>query len=127
MAAPAGPACAGRCAISSPPLSRFWQRRARSRWTAAGCGCPSTRVRRTPEDERLWRQVGPLLQRERFRPPRVRDIASDLGVAEAAVRRVMKLLARMGRVEEIAHDHFFLRTTVAEMVGIAAAIAASKP
>jgi selenocysteine-specific elongation factor len=88
---------------------------------------PEHTVRLTPEDERLWRQVGPLLQRERFRPPRVRDIASDLGVAEAAVRRLMKLLARMGRVEEVAHDHFFLRTTVAEMVGIAAAIAASKP
>ena len=39
----------------------------------------------------------------------------------------MKLLARMGRVEEVAHDHFFLRTTVAEMAGIAAAIAAGKP
>ena len=39
----------------------------------------------------------------------------------------MKLLARMGRVDEVAHDHFFLRTTVAEMAGIAAAIAAGKP
>ena len=71
--------------------------------------------------------MAPLLQRERFRPPRVRDIANDLGVSEAAVRRLMKLLARMGRVEEVAHDHFFLRTTVAEMAGIAAAIAAGKP
>jgi selenocysteine-specific elongation factor len=88
---------------------------------------PEHTVRLTPEDERLWRQVAPLLQRERFRPPRVRDIANDLGVSEAAVRRLMKLLARMGRVEEVAHDHFFLRTTVAEMAGIAAAIAAGKP
>ena len=28
-----------------------------------------------------------------------------------------KLLGRMGRVDEVAHDHFFLRDTVAEMVG----------
>jgi selenocysteine-specific elongation factor len=88
---------------------------------------PEHTVRLTPEDERLWRHVGPRLQRERFRPPRVRDIANDLGVAEAAVRRLMKLLARMGRVEEVAQDHFFLRTTVAEMAGIAVAIAAGKP
>ena len=32
------------------------------------------------------------------------------------MRRVLKLLSRMGKVDEIAHDHFFLRTTVAEMV-----------
>jgi selenocysteine-specific elongation factor len=88
---------------------------------------PEHTVRLTAEDERLWRRVGPLLQRERFRPPRVRDIANDLGLAEAAVRRLMKLLARMGRVDEVAHDHFFLRTTVAEMAGVAAAIAADKP
>jgi selenocysteine-specific elongation factor len=87
---------------------------------------PEHTVRLKPEDERLWREVGPLLQRERFRPPRVRDIANALGVPEAVVRRLMKLLARMGRVEEVAHDHFFLRTTVAEMAGIAAAIAAGR-
>jgi selenocysteine-specific elongation factor len=88
---------------------------------------PEHTVRLKPEDERLWHEVAPFLQRERFRPPRVRDIANDLGIPEAAVRRLMKLLARMGRLEEVAHDHFFLRTTVAEMAGIAAAIAAGKP
>ncbi len=30
----------------------------------------------------------------------------------------MKLLGRMGKVDEVAHDHFFLRVTVAEMVDI---------
>ncbi|MBV8525869.1 MAG: SelB C-terminal domain-containing protein, partial [Acetobacteraceae bacterium] len=30
---------------------------------------------------------------------------------------------RMGRLIEVAHDHFFLRETVAEMAGIAASIA----
>ena len=33
----------------------------------------------------------------------------------------------MGRLVEMAHDHFFLRETVAEMAGIAAAIAAGDP
>ena len=76
-------------------------------------------VRLRPGDEKLWSKVGPLLGgAERFRPPRVRDIAGTLGVPEADVRRLLKLLGRMGKVDEVAHDHFFLRGTVAEMVEI---------
>ena len=37
---------------------------------------PGHEVRLTPEDEKLWSTIAPLLGgRERFRPPRVRDIA----------------------------------------------------
>ena len=50
----------------------------------------------------------------------MRDIAGVLDLPEEEVRRLCKLLARMGRVHEVAHDHFFLRDTVGEMVGIAA-------
>jgi selenocysteine-specific elongation factor len=83
-------------------------------------------VRLTPQDERLWAHVAPLLAgAERFRPPRVRDIAGLVGVPEADIRRVAKLLGRMGRVDEIAHDHFFLRSTVAEMVQIASSVASA--
>jgi selenocysteine-specific elongation factor len=82
-------------------------------------------VRLVPADERLWGRIAPLLSgAERFRPPRVRDMAGLLGAPEAHVRKLMKLLNRMGKVDEVAHDHFFLRTTVAEMVGIAAGLAA---
>src|SRR5262245_22026546 len=76
-------------------------------------------VRLTDADERLWAKMAPLLGgQERFRPPRVRDIAGVLGVREGDVRRLSKLLSRMGKIDEIAHDHFFLRSTVAEMVEI---------
>ena len=76
-------------------------------------------VRLTPEDERTWGRIVPLIGRaERFRPPRVRDIAAMLTLREADVRRLLKLLGRMGKVDEVAHDHFFLRETVAEMVEI---------
>ena len=43
------------------------------------------------------------------------------------MRRLLKLLARMGQLDEIAPDHFFLRDTVAEMVDIAPALAAGVP
>lgn len=76
-------------------------------------------VRLTPRDEALWTRTHDLISgTERFRPPRVRDIAGLIGEPEGDIRRMMKLLGRLGRVDEVAHDHFFLRNTVAEMVGI---------
>ena len=76
-------------------------------------------VRLTDADERLWARIAPLIGgSERFRPPRIRDLAGMLGAREGDVRRLLKLLGRMGKVDEIAHDHFFLRSTVAEMVDI---------
>ncbi len=78
-------------------------------------------ARLTEQDERLWLQIEPLLSgAARFRPPRVRDIASSTGTPEPDVRRLMKLLGRMGKVDEAAHDHFFLRQTVTDMVRLAA-------
>ncbi|WP_020178382.1 selenocysteine-specific translation elongation factor [Methylopila sp. M107] len=79
-------------------------------------------------DEAIWAGAAPRLAGEvRFRPPRVRDLAGDLGEDEADVRRALKLVGRLGRVDEVAHDHFFLRETVAEMVEIAADIVAADP
>ena len=36
--------------------------------------------------------------RDRFRPPRVRDIAALLAAPEAEIRRLLKLAGRMGKV-----------------------------
>jgi selenocysteine-specific elongation factor len=81
-------------------------------------------VRLTPADEKLSTDVLPLLAgAERFRPPRVRDISKVLVVEEKGVRHLLKLLVRMGRVDEVAHDHFFLRETVSEMVDTVADLA----
>jgi hypothetical protein len=40
---------------------------------------------------------------------------------------LLKLLGRMGRVDEGAHDHFFLRATVAEMVEIVVDLSQTQP
>lgn len=83
-------------------------------------------VTMTVVDERLWNEIAPLLSgTERFRPPRVRDIGMSLGLPEQQVRRLLKLASRMGKVHEVAHDHFFLRETIGEMVAIAAEIGAA--
>lgn len=85
-------------------------------------------VRLTRADELLWELIEPKLSgTERFRPPRVRDLAGLTGEAEADIRRLMKLLSRMGRVDEVAHDHFFLRPVVAGMVAMARELAAAAP
>jgi selenocysteine-specific elongation factor len=84
----------------------------------------SHHVHLSPEDEDTWTRIAPLLGGEaRFRPPRVRDIAAVLVRPEMDIRRLLKLTSRLGRVDQVAHDHFFLRSTVSEMVDVAATIA----
>lgn len=83
------------------------------------------RVVMTLADERLWKEIEPLLGAQRYRPPRVRDIAGLLALPEAQARRLLKLGSRMGKVHEVAHDHFFLREAVAEMVAVIAEISAA--
>ena len=50
-----------------------------------------------------------------------------IGKPEGDVRRLCKLLGRLGEVDEVAPDHFFLRSTVAEMAEIARDLAAKAP
>ncbi|OJH43605.1 selenocysteine-specific translation elongation factor [Paracoccus sp. SM22M-07] len=80
---------------------------------------PGHEVRLTDQDQALWDRIAPSLTGPlRFRPPRVRDFATDFGVDEKEVRRVLKLTQKLGRTDQIAHDHFFARSTTSEMVAI---------
>lgn len=94
-------------------LDRSWVRR------------PGHEVRFSEEEERIWSGIRPLIGGvERFRPPRVRDIAKLRRIDEGFVRRLFKLAARRGDVDEIAQDHFFLVDTVIEMADIGRELAA---
>ena len=85
----------------------------------------SHQVRLSPSDEDTWKVIAHQLGgAERFRPPRVRDIANSMKCPERDVRKLMKLVGRLGRADEVANDHFFLRETVREMVAIASDVAA---
>ena len=88
---------------------------------------PTHRATLSPEEERLWERVRDRIEAERFRPPRTRDLARALSLPEAAMRAALRRLQRLGRLVEVAPDHFFLRQTVAEMIAIAAAIAEADP
>ncbi len=87
---------------------------------------PGHEVRLNDKEEALYNDLLPYLQgEERFRPPRVRDFVEKTGVEEREIRRVLKLCARLGRVDQIRHDHFFTRATTAEMVDILKDVASS--
>jgi selenocysteine-specific elongation factor len=87
---------------------------------------PSHEVQLTPEDKVAWEMIAPLLgEAQRFRPPRVRDLAAATGRAEKDLRRALKRAGRMGWADEMAHDHFFLRSTVREMTTIIADLSAA--
>lgn len=80
---------------------------------------PGHMPRLLPEDEALLARILPRLGgADRFRPPRTRDFATDLGVDEGDLRRILRMAARQGRIDQIAHDHFFARETTIEMIGI---------
>lgn len=86
---------------------------------------PGHQVRLAPREEALWREIEPLIAgSERFHPPRVRDIAEELARPEAEIRKLLKLTGRIGTVHEVAHDHFFLRLALAEIVEIVCKLAA---
>ena len=81
-------------------------------------------MRFSAEEERIWGLIRPRLAGQPYRPPRVRDIAKVMVIDEDFVRRLMRMAARRGDVEEIAHDHFFLRPVVERMAEIAIDVAA---
>ncbi|MBV8513466.1 MAG: selenocysteine-specific translation elongation factor, partial [Xanthobacteraceae bacterium] len=89
---------------------------------------PTHSVQLRPQDEKLFARIKPLLSgAERFRPPRVRDLATTLAIPEQQIRALSKQLAKLGRLDEVAPDHFFLRTTVAEMAHMLPGLAAAAP
>lgn len=86
---------------------------------------PGHLPRMSPQDEALIAHALPhLCGEERFRPPRVRDLATLLDAPEPEMRRVLRMAARQGRLDQIAPDHFFVRATTVEMVAIIRDVAA---
>ena len=86
---------------------------------------PGHEVSLSPDEEALFARILPqLLGESRFRPPRVRDVAKAFDADEREVRKVMRLTQKLGRTDQIAHDHFFAREVTREMVEIILDVAA---
>lgn len=76
---------------------------------------PEHKVELTSAEGQLWLRILPLLQSELFQPPRVREIAHDLLVAEASVRMLLRRVARAGEIYLVAHDHYFTKVAVVKL------------
>jgi selenocysteine-specific elongation factor len=84
---------------------------------------PSHQPRLNREDERLWERVRPLLAADGLRPPRVRELASELGIEPEKLTRFLRRVERFGRVAPVAPNRFFLPETVRELAVLAATLA----
>ena len=80
---------------------------------------PGHRLRLSPSEQLLWDRIRPLLRVEPYQPPRVRDLAHRLGVAETVVRLTLRRVAAMGDAYQVAHDHFYLPVSLQELAAIA--------
>ncbi|CAM1627129.1 selenocysteine-specific translation elongation factor [Bartonella apis] len=93
----------------------------------AWVGLAGHEAKLSPEVEAIWQRVYKVLKgEERFRPPRTRDFAQELGIDENHMRQILKSCARMGRVYEVAQDYFFPREVLAEIIMIMRDIAEKK-
>ena len=84
---------------------------------------PEHRVTLSAAEEKLWQSILPLLLKQPFQPPRVRDIAQVLALNENQIRLLLRRVARIGEVYLVAHDHYFAQHAVHRLAAIAKALA----
>lgn len=84
---------------------------------------PNHSVTLLAHEEKLWLNIRPLLTTTPYQPPRVRDIADTLRIPEQNVRSVLRRLAQLGKVFQVAHDHFFTTESILALAAIAQELA----
>ncbi|MCY1491647.1 Selenocysteine-specific elongation factor [compost metagenome] len=68
-------------------------------------------------DEQLRERLWPLLEAGGFDPPWVRELAAQLAVEEAAVRLLLRKLARLGLLHQVVKDLFYPEATIRQLAG----------
>jgi selenocysteine-specific elongation factor len=88
---------------------------------------PEHRPRLAVADEKLWLRVRPLLAGGGVRPPRVRELAAELGIDPATALHFLRRAERLGLVAKIADNRFYLPEPVVLLVSVARELAAATP
>jgi selenocysteine-specific elongation factor len=83
---------------------------------------PGHSVELTKEEEALATPLIAALEKGRFDPPWVRDLATEYGAPEDTVRRLLRKLARAGQLSQVVPDLFYHPRPLAEMARIVAAL-----
>ncbi|KIG08870.1 selenocysteine-specific translation elongation factor [Caballeronia concitans] len=81
---------------------------------------PSHTVALDAAEEALAGAVLESIERGRFDPPWMRDLAKAHGAQEDDMRRLLRKLARRGDVFQIVRDLFYSRASIAELARLAA-------
>lgn len=84
---------------------------------------PEHRIALSDTEQNLWQRVARLLEANRFQPPRVRPLATQLGIDEDEMRRLLGKSARLGLTLRVAHDHYFLTAAVRDLAAHVLALA----
>ncbi|MET0964314.1 MAG: selenocysteine-specific translation elongation factor, partial [Noviherbaspirillum sp.] len=85
---------------------------------------PSHCAQLAPQDSALLAQMVALLEPAGLRPPIVGELAAALGLERAAAMAFLERLSRLGYLEQVAPNRYFLPRTVAALAAIAAELAA---
>jgi selenocysteine-specific elongation factor len=88
---------------------------------------PSHRAQLAAPDRDLLAQVVALLQPAGLRPPIVGELATALGMERAALITFLERISRLGYLEQIAPNRYYLPETVTALAAIAATLAQESP
>jgi selenocysteine-specific elongation factor len=84
---------------------------------------PEHRPELAPSDEVAWERIARSLTAANLRPPRVRELAEEMGLGAEETQEMLSRLERFGRLVRVASNRFFLPETVVALGEIACELA----
>ena len=84
---------------------------------------PEHKAKPPAKDERLWQRLEPVLREGGIRPPRVRELAEELGETPEAIEGFLRRAARRGLVFAVAKNRYFPPDAIRELAGLAETLA----
>jgi selenocysteine-specific elongation factor len=77
-----------------------------------------------PLDEAAWPRIRTALSAADLRPPRIRELATEMATSPEEMEALLQRLERFGRLVGVAHNRFFLPETVVALGELAGELAA---
>ena len=87
-------------------------------------GSPDHQPELVGQDRRLWQQVEPLLDAEDLKPPIVRELCQEIGVALTPLTAFLKRTTHLGFTIGVADNRYFLPSTVRTLAAYVEELAA---
>lgn len=84
---------------------------------------PSHTSTMTKADQNLWSRISTVLEPRRLQPPPLHELAEAISVPITDVRKVCKMMVRMGTLVEVRKDRYFLKDALAELGRLAHKVA----